>query len=86
MVGPSDNPRDPKQHLQSILPEMEKAAEVLEKELRQLEKQEAKLLTSIQHTVGNMSDLRYGRLENSQLRDQILEAHANLQETCKRKT
>ncbi len=64
---------------------MEDAAEAIEAELRQLEKQEARLLSLIQDTLGGMSDLRYGRLANGQLRDQVLEGHANLQETCKRK-
>ncbi|KAH8899713.1 hypothetical protein GQ53DRAFT_816813 [Thozetella sp. PMI_491] len=85
MVGASGGTSGAKQNLQSILPHMEKAVEALEKELLQLEKQEAKLLASVKQTVGNMSDLRYGRLANGQLRDQILEGHANLQETCKRK-
>lgn len=58
---------------------------VLEKELEQLKKQEAKLIASVQQTVGNLSDLRYGKLGNSKIRDEILEGHANLQETCKRK-
>lgn len=57
----------------------------LESELQLLGEEEAALLASIQQTVGSMSDLRYGRFANGQLRDQVLEGLENLRETCKSK-
>lgn len=39
-------------------------------------------MRSIQQTVGSMSDLRYGRLSNGQLRKQVLEGLQTVQETC----
>ena len=57
----------------------------LESELQLLGEEEAALLSSIQQTVGGMSDLRYGRFANGQLRDQVLEGLASLRDTCKSK-
>jgi len=58
----------------------------VEAELQRLEAEEAQLLESAKQTVGNLSDLRYGRLSNSKLREQVLEGLQNVQETCERKT
>ena len=55
----------------------------LEGELQRLEEEESSLLSSVQQTVGSMSDLRYGRLGNSKLPEQVLDGLADLQETCK---
>ena len=41
-------------------------------------------MAAVQQTVGGMSDLRYGRLGNSQLREQVLDGLADLQATCKK--
>lgn len=64
---------------------MEGAISELESELQLMEEEEAALLASVQQTVGALSDLRYGRLANSQLREQVLDGLANLRETCKGK-
>jgi centromere-localized protein 2 len=77
--------KDPKLDLNSILEEMGTAAQSLEKEIEQLQEEEQSLTHSVQQTVGKMSDLRYGRFENVQLRDQVYEGLSNLQEACKRK-
>lgn len=74
-----------KHSLASILPDMEGAVSELEAELQLLEEEEAALLASVRQTVGGMSDLRYGRLANSQLPGQVLDGLANLQEVCKTK-
>ncbi|KAL2265736.1 hypothetical protein VTJ83DRAFT_6836 [Remersonia thermophila] len=74
-----------KHSLESILPEMESAVGELEAELQLLQEEEAALLASVQQTVGAMSDLRYGRLANSQLPEQVLDGLANLEEICKAK-
>lgn len=57
----------------------------LEAELQLLDEEEAALLASVRQTVGAMSDLRYGRLANSQLREQVLDGLANLHEICRAK-
>jgi centromere-localized protein 2 len=64
---------------------MEGAVGELEAELQLLEEEEAALLASVRQTVGAMSDLRYGRLANSQLPEQVLDGLANLQEICRPK-
>lgn len=64
---------------------MEDAIGELEEDLRRLEEEEATLLASLQQTVGNLSDLRYGRLGSSQLPEQVLDGLVDLQETCKAK-
>ncbi|KAK3684227.1 Cnl2/NKP2 family protein-domain-containing protein [Podospora appendiculata] len=79
----SSNSQAQKQSIHSIIPDLEGAISELESELQRLADEEAALLASIQQTVGSMSDLRYGRLANHQLREQVLEGLANLQETCK---
>jgi len=76
----------PKHSLLSALPELESAAQDLEAEIQRLEDEEAQLLQTAQQTVGSLSDLRYGRLSNGELRQQILEGLQNVRETCERKT
>lgn len=58
----------------------------IEQELQKLEEEEASLLESVKQTVGSMSDLRYGRLSNPKLRDDILDGLTDFQESCKRST
>ncbi|KAL2024281.1 hypothetical protein VTK56DRAFT_8763 [Thermocarpiscus australiensis] len=83
MLGNLASSENPRHSLASILPDMEGAISELESELQLLEEEEASLLASVRQIVGSMSDLRYGRLANSQLREQVLDGLANLQETCK---
>lgn len=71
-----------KHNINSIIPELDSSTEELEAAIQSLEKEEAELLQSIKQTVGSMSDLRYGRLSNGQLRKQVLEGLENVQETC----
>ncbi|KAK3946439.1 Cnl2/NKP2 family protein-domain-containing protein [Diplogelasinospora grovesii] len=85
LFGAASDPQDAKHSINSIIPELESAVDDLEKELQHLGDEEANLLASVRQTVGSMSDLRYGRLANGQLREQVLEGLADLQETCKRK-
>jgi len=83
LFGAASNAQNPKHTVNSILPDLEGAVGELEGELLRLQQQEESLLASVQQTVGNMSDLRYGRAGNSKLRDQVLDGLADLQETCK---
>ena len=84
-LGNWSEPQNPKHSLASILPDMEGAIGALEAELQLLEEEEASLLASVRQTVGAMSDLRYGRLANSQLPEQVLDGLGNLEEICRTK-
>jgi centromere-localized protein 2 len=65
---------------------MEGAISELEAELQLLEEEEASLMASVRQTVGAMSDLRYGRLANNQLPEQVIDGLANLEAICRTKT
>ncbi|KAK0705386.1 Cnl2/NKP2 family protein-domain-containing protein [Lasiosphaeris hirsuta] len=82
LFGAASNSQNSKHTVSSIIPDLEGAISELEGELQRLEEEQAALMASAQQTVGSMSDLRYGRLANSKLRDQVLDGLANLQETC----
>jgi centromere-localized protein 2 len=87
LYGSTSNTVLPKKHnLRSILPDMDSAANDMEQEIQKLEEEEAALLESVKQTVGGMSDLRYGRLANPKLRDEVLNGLNDFQEVCKRKT
>lgn len=66
----------------SILPEMEGAVEELEEEVRRIDEEADALLEEMRSTVGGLSDLRYGRLENGELREQVLEGLQRLESSC----
>lgn len=71
--------------LTSILPELESAVEDVEDEIRRLEEEVETLLEEIGGTVGGLSDLRYGRLANGQLREQVLEGLGRLESACEKR-
>ncbi|RDW82231.1 hypothetical protein BP6252_03343 [Coleophoma cylindrospora] len=71
--------------LASVLPELGGAAEDIEDEIRRMEEEADTMLEEMKHTIGNLSDLRYGRLANGQLRDQVLEGLERLETTCDKK-
>ncbi|KAL1883070.1 hypothetical protein VTK73DRAFT_9996 [Phialemonium thermophilum] len=79
--GVSNPPRD----LISALPELERASEELDGEIKRLEDEESTLRQTLHQIIGGFSDLRYGRLANPQLPPQLLESLSDLQEACKRK-
>lgn len=85
LFGATSNAQIPKHTINSIIPDLEGAVADLESELQLLEQEEASVMAAVQQTVGNMSDLRYGRLGSKQLREQVLDGLADLQETCKAK-
>jgi centromere-localized protein 2 len=68
--------------LKSIIPELENASQALENEVRRLEEEAETLLEEMRATVGGLSDLRYGRLGNGHLRDQVLEGLQRLESAC----
>ena len=61
---------------------MKSAVEDVEDEIRRLEEEADKLLEELKGTVGGLSDLRYGRLANGQLREQVLEGLNRLESSC----
>lgn len=86
LFGPASHAVDPRRSLSSILPELESAVQDLKAEVQRLEAEESHLFQNAKQTVGNLSDLRYGRLANGKLRDQIMEGLQNVQETSERKS
>ncbi|KAK8134404.1 hypothetical protein PG984_006416 [Apiospora sp. TS-2023a] len=87
LFGPTSSTIRPKKHtLMTILPELDAAAIDMEQEVQKLEEEEAALLQSVKQTVGNMSDLRYGRFSNSNLQGEVLDGLNSIQEVCKSKT
>ncbi|KAK6597623.1 cnl2 nkp2 family protein [Botrytis cinerea] len=59
--------------LHSILPPLETAIEDLEDEIARIDAESEELLKEMKNTVGELSDLRYGRLANPGIREQVLE-------------
>ncbi|EXF81033.1 Cnl2/NKP2 family protein [Colletotrichum fioriniae PJ7] len=74
--------QDPKHTINSIVPEMDTAIADLEAEIQELEAQEAKLMESVKQTVGSMSDLRYGRLANPKLGEDVIQGLKSVQDAC----
>ncbi|KAE8452840.1 hypothetical protein EG329_013112 [Mollisiaceae sp. DMI_Dod_QoI] len=86
LFGPTSNLPVSKPHtLNSILPELSNAAEDLEDEIRRLDEEVESLLVTMQSTIGSLSDLRYGRLANHQLREQVLEGLERLENSCEKR-
>ncbi|KAK7457449.1 hypothetical protein CaCOL14_001530 [Colletotrichum acutatum] len=74
--------QDPNHTINSIVPEMDTAIADLEAEIQELEAQEAKLMESVKQTVGSMSDLRYGRLANPKLGEDVIQGLKSVQDAC----
>ncbi len=86
LFGPSSNLPILKPHtLTSILPELESAVEDVEDEIRRMDEEAETLLEAMRNTVGGLSDLRYGRLANGQLREQVLDGLERLEKSCEKK-
>jgi len=68
-----------------VLPELRSAAEDLSAEIQSLEYEAEALLSEIRTTVSGMSDLRYGRLSNGQLREEVLQGLSGLDNVCHRR-
>lgn len=65
---------------------MDTAIADLEAEIQKLEAQEETLLESLKQTVGSMSDLRYGRLSNPKLGDDVIQSLKSVQDACEGKS
>ncbi|KAI0161431.1 Cnl2/NKP2 family protein-domain-containing protein [Xylariaceae sp. FL1272] len=85
LFGSTSTTLTPKRHsLMSIMPELDSAVNDLENEIQTLQEEEFALLDSIRQIAGDMSDLRYGRLSNSNVARETLDGLRGIQETCKR--
>lgn len=72
--------------LTSIVPELDDAIHDLEAEIQMLDEEEARLMAAVQQSVGNLSDLRYGRLSNPQLSGLVIDSLRNTQAACEQMT
>lgn len=68
--------------LASMVAELEAAVQDVEADLQLLEDEEARLRQTVQQTIGGLSDVRYGRLANPGLREQVLEGLADVSAAC----
>jgi centromere-localized protein 2 len=68
--------------MSSILPALNSAAEDLSKELQSLEAEAEALFDIIETTVSGMSDLRYGKLSNGRLNQEVIESLGGLDSAC----
>jgi centromere-localized protein 2 len=62
---------------------LESATVQLEEDVRRLEEEANTVLDGIHGIVGGLSDIRYGRLANTILPEQVLDDLAMLQSSCK---
>ncbi|OAA60944.1 Kinetochore subunit NKP2 [Niveomyces insectorum RCEF 264] len=68
--------------LPSLVAELDAAAQDLAADVARLEDEERRLRQAVEQTVGGLSDLRYGRPANPQLRDQVCEGLQTVQGAC----
>ncbi len=72
--------------LVSILPEMERACSEIEAEIASMEAEAGEVLSNLRTTVGNLSDLRYGRFNKPGAADtvgqEVLDGLRSLEEAC----
>ncbi|EPE35255.1 hypothetical protein GLAREA_10952 [Glarea lozoyensis ATCC 20868] len=84
LFGPSSNLDSFKPHsLSSILPDLESATIQLEEDVRRLEEEANAVLDGIHGMIGGLSDIRYGRLANTALPEQVIDDLTVLQSSCK---
>jgi centromere-localized protein 2 len=86
LFGQDSGAKADKHTLNSIVPELDGAAGALEAEIEKLREEEAALSESIRQTIGGLSDLRYGKFANGQIKDEVIEGLASLQDTCESKS
>ncbi|KKF95560.1 Cnl2/NKP2 family protein [Ceratocystis platani] len=71
--------------LSSIIPVMDAAMNAVDTELQSLQAEEEALLEAVRQTVGSLSDLRYGRLANADLRDEVVDGLRAVETACEGK-
>ena len=85
MFGNGSGATKAKHTLSSIVPELDSAADALEAEIQRLNDEEAALSDSIKQTVGALSDLRYGKFSDGQVRDEVIDGLNSLRQSCEDK-
>ncbi|KAF4126359.1 centromere-localized protein 2 [Geosmithia morbida] len=80
-----DEPDGEKHNLDSIVVELEGAADAVEAEMARLQDEEATLREEIAQTIGGLSDLRYGRFADGNVSSDVVDALGTLSETCRGK-
>jgi centromere-localized protein 2 len=60
------------------------AVKALDAEIERLKSEEAELLESTKQIIGGLSDLRYGKFANTQIKDEVLDSLTALQDVCNR--
>ena len=68
------------------MPELEGASVAIQAEIQRLREEEAAITESIKQTVDRLGDLRYGKMADPSLKDDVLDGLSSLQETCESKT
>jgi len=69
----------------SIIPSLSAAIDNIETEIELLDGESERMLVEIQEIVGGLSDLRYGRLSNGELREEVLEGLGRLEGVCEQR-
>lgn len=69
-----------------MIPELEGAADALEAEIEKLEDEEENLIAAIRQTIDDLEDLRFGKLSDGQLKNNVTEGLTSLQDACASKT
>ncbi|QBZ54025.1 hypothetical protein PoMZ_09716 [Pyricularia oryzae] len=87
LVASSSTPvgNDPLTNLSIVVQSMETSLTAVESQIKDLHTEETRLLELVKKTVGDLSDLRYGRLSNASLPQQVLDGLKNLQDICENK-
>lgn len=83
----SNGATDNRHTLASFLPEMEAACASLEKEIESTETEGASILEELKATVGELSDLRYGKfnkLSEGEVADEAVAGLRELEDACNR--
>lgn len=88
MHGPRDDENLTAVHSErSLVKEMQVACEDIEQEIKDLEQEAAEILEGLHNTVGDLSDLRYGKFakppgSTEEFGQEVLQGIKRLQEVC----
>lgn len=85
---PPEKSLSPQYTLESIIPAMEEACGAIDAEIAAMEKESEELLTDIRTTIGDLSDLRYGKFNHvsgfsSDMNQEVIQGLSRLDELCR---
>ncbi|KAJ5908824.1 Kinetochore subunit NKP2 [Penicillium taxi] len=87
LFDPNPTESDEYHSVDSLLAEMEMACANIERDIAGVDEQAASLLTQLHTTVGNMSDIRYGKMKGpGNIAEEAIKGLQNLEDTCYKKT